>query len=44
MNILKRPTLSERNKSPSVSRDVEINIVPWWYARLLTILYAEPET
>lgn len=37
-------TLSVANKSPKVSRFEEINIVPWWYARLLTILYAEPET
>ena len=27
-----------------MSSRVEISIVPWWYARLFTILYAEPET
>lgn len=27
-----------------MSNRVEMSIVPWWYARLLTILYAEPDT
>ncbi|KAF9821193.1 hypothetical protein IEO21_00801 [Rhodonia placenta] len=30
--------------SPNMSNRVEMSIVPWWYARLLTILYAEPDT
>jgi hypothetical protein len=37
-------SLSARSRSPSVSSCVEMSIVPWWYARALTILYAEPET
>ena len=27
-----------------MSSRVEMSIVPWWYARSFTILYAEPET
>lgn len=38
------PTLFVRNKSPRVSNRVEMSIVPWWYARLFAILYADPET
>lgn len=29
---------------PSLWSSVDISIVPWWYALLLTSLYAEPET
>jgi len=36
-------TLLVRKMSPKSFRCVEMSIVPWWYARVLTILYADPE-
>jgi len=36
-------TLSVRKISLKSFRCVEMSIVPWWYARVLTILYADPE-